>query len=248
MHLLEITNFKISTDMKKIKEMSRGSYNEILTKSLNPATRKQIVNLVNAAKQAKKIDEHGNWEFEASFDGKGRGYATNWDLYGYGRDIHNKKLLAVIQIRRYVREKKNWYPSIRKNYFLLGRNEDGSVFSHSVESRTIHAAINSGKEVVKACQDWIFQVDYRKVIRQGDIALVPVRKALGEITTEKTVILQDSHLLYADEIFSNGTIYALNPYLVHQPHVHPDIKAQGLYKIVVGQRAAYWRFAAPTID
>lgn len=240
---------------KKLNKMKattyeRDCYNAIRMNTINANTRKQIMNLFSEASAAEKVDEHGSWDFGIDFDKKGRGSALNWDLYGFGRDIHSKRLLIVIQIRQFIRRSANRFPEIRKSYFLIGRNEDNHAFAHAVESRVIHSAINAGRDVVKAVQDWIFQCDYKKVIRQGDLALVPVSKVNpAAVTLEgNTHLLEDSHQLTASDIRKNGVLYALDPALLHIPGTHPAVSAKGWYKVVVGKRAEHWDFAAPTID
>jgi hypothetical protein len=231
-----------------VKRGNYGEINTIATFGLNSVYHKQIKNLVNAAANAAKVDEHGSWDFGSDFDRKGRGSALNWDLYGYGRDTHSRRLLIVIQIRQFVRRSKNYFANIKKSYFLIGRNEDNTVFAHSVPSRTIHHAINNGKDVVKACQDWIFGCDYAKVIRQGDIALIPAKKVSGEKISKTDVLIENSHRLTADAIAVNGSVYAQNPSMLHIPGTHPTISGEGWYKVVVGNRASFHDFAAPTID
>lgn len=236
-----------SIELKKEKCM-RGSYNEILLNTLNIHTKKRILNLIDEAASANKIDEHGNWDFGAEFDHKGRGSAINWDLYAYGFDHFSKKLLVVIQIRQYVLRKKGYYPQIRKNYYLLGRNEDGHAFAHSIESKVIHSAIKNNKDVILSVQNWIFGHDYKKIIRQGDIALVPVKKVTAHPIEENQYLIEDSHQLIAEKICKNGFIYAKDPTLIHLQAVHPTISGEGWYKVMIANRSSFWKFAAPTID
>lgn len=230
--------------------VERDCYNAIRMNTINEKTRKQIRNLFTEAASAEKVDEHGAWDFGCEFDDKGRGSALNWDLYGFGRDIHSKRLLIVVQIRQFIRRYKNGFGNVRKSYFLIGRNEDNTAFAHAIESRVIHSAINTGRDVVKAVQDWIFGCDYSNVIRQGDLALVPVRKVNTEakIIEGNTHLLEDSHQLTASDIRKNGVLYALDPALLHIPGTHPAVSAKGWYKVIVGKRASHWDFAAPTID
>jgi hypothetical protein len=234
----------------KTSEIQRDCYNAIKIQSLNEKTRKQILNLFNEASSAEKVDEHGAWDFGCEFDKKGRGSSLNWDLYGVGRDLHSKKLLIIIQIRQFIRRSANRYPEIRKSYFLIGRNEDNHAFAHAVESRVIHSAINTGRNVIKAVQDWIFQCDYKKVIRQGDLALVPVKNINPTAVNVEGAkhLLENSHALASNDIRKTGMLYALDPVLVHLPGTHPTVSGKGWYKIVIGKRAAHWDFAAPTID
>jgi len=123
--------------------------------SINERTATQVRNLFREAAESDKVDEHGNWEFAAELDKKGRGYAINWDLYGVGRDRFSRKLLIVIQIRKWEKRTRNAWPRLQKSYFLLGRNEDNTAFAHPVSGRTIHSAIKKGSSVVEAVQCWI---------------------------------------------------------------------------------------------
>lgn len=102
----------------------------------------------------------------------------------------------------------------------------------------------------KSAQSWIFGgEDYSKVQRQGDIAVVPItRRPKGDIVEGPLVILK-SQQIQADEIRkSRRTPYALNPTLLHLPGVHPEVRATGWHKVIIGQRAQFWDFASETID
>ena len=229
-------------------DFKRGIYGEILLPSLTPQIEEEVKNMVDLVTKAIKIDEHGSWDFKAEFDYNGSGSALNWDLYAYGTDYHSKETLCIIQIRKYRKAKRNYFPEIRKNYYLIGKNEDDSMFAHPIESRVIHHAIKKGVDVILAVQNWIFQCDYKKVIRQGDIALVPIRKPCGKLLETKEAIIENSHHLVADEIYENGFSYVKNPTVNHIPCTHPQISGSGWFKLIVGQRASYWKFAAPTVD
>lgn len=229
--------------------MNRGTYGQIIMSSLESDIRQAVNETMEYAQNATKVDEHGSWDFDAKFDRKGRGHALNWDLYAYGFDVHSERFLIVIQIRQFVRARKNGFGQVRKNYFLVGTNEDGTCFAHPVESRVIHAAIKADKDVVLACQNWIFDGDYAKMIRHGDLALIPCsRRPAAPVAPRKKMVLEGSHQLSATAIRQNGHLYAKNPSLIHTPGTHPDVRGEGWYKIVVGNRADFWKFAAPTID
>lgn len=228
----------------------RGRYGEIPIYTLDTETRKRISALVEAAATAAKVDEHGTWSFGVTaLNRRGtRWAALNWDLYGHGHDAHSGELLVVVQIRQAVRGRR--WTRIRKSYYLIGENEDGSTFAHPVSAMCVHAAIRAGRDVVKATQDWIFDCDYGQVRRQGDLALIPLRRACGERTPLRSMVLEDSHALEASEIRfgTEGVVYAKDPTLIHLPGAHPTVTADGWHKIVSGRRASFWTFAAPTID
>jgi hypothetical protein len=231
-------------------QTQRGSYGEIPLYHLDAETRSQVAALVEAAASAAKIDEHGTWDFGiAPLNRRGtRWQALNWDLYGHGHDAHTGELLVVIQIRQAVSGRR--WNKIRKNYFLVGQNEDGTAFAHPVRAHVVHHAIRAGRDVVKATQDWIFGGDYAQLLRQGDIALIPLRRACGERTPLQMMVLEDSHELHASEIRlgADGVVYAKDPTLIHLPGTHPTVGAAGWHKVITGRRASFWRFAAPTVD
>ena len=232
-------------------EYQRGEYGEISFESLSKATQEEVRQLVDKAGSAGHIDEHGSWEFGVDYDHKrGECSSLNWDLYGIGFDCHTGQLLALIQVRQFYRKKAGYWPQIRKNYFLLGVNEDASVFAHSVSANFVHAAIRKGADVIKRVQDWIFEGDYSGMLRQGDIALMPCsRRPSAPKIPKRTMLLMDSHRLKGNVIRQDKTIYAKNPNLIHIPGTHPEVQGENRwYKIVIGKRADCWKFAAPTVD
>lgn len=228
----------------------RGSYGEIPIYTLDTETRKRISALVEAAATAAKVDEHGTWSFGVTaLNRRGtRWAALNWDLYAHGRDVHTGALLVVVQVRQAVRGRR--WTQVRKNYYLIGHNEDGTAFAHPVSAQCVHSAIRAGQDVVRRVQDWIFGADYGQVRRQGDLALIPLRRAAGERTPLQMMVLEDSHELHATEIRfgAGGVVYAKDPTLIHLPHTHPTVGATGWHKVVSGRRASFWTFAAPTVD
>jgi hypothetical protein len=232
--------------------LTRGTYNEIPLTSLSNETAEQIRLLVAAAGQASKVDEHGSWDFGVESNKKGRVEALNWDLYALGNDCHTGKFLAVIQIRQFFRKKASYFAQIRKNYFLLGHNEDNSVFAHSVPSAVIHSALRRGADAILAVQNWIFDGDYTGLLRQGDLALIPCSKRpSAPRITKRTALLEQSHQLKANILrqSEDGQLWAKFPALTHVPGQHPFVQGENRwYKVAVGQRASFWRFAAPTVD
>lgn len=230
-------------------DITRGYWDEINISSLSDELRQAITNLVKTAGDQGSVDEHGSWEFGCDFDKKGRGEALNWDLYAFGHDLHDGRLLIVIQVRQYRKSTKNGYGNVRKNYFLVGTNEDGSAFAHPVSANVVRRAITDERDAILACQNWIFGGDYAHMIRHGDLALIPLTKAPAAPAVETThLVLEDSHELTATAIRQNGHVYALNPILAHLPGTHPTVQATGWHRIVVGQRGRFWSFARPTAD
>src|SRR5262245_44723758 len=109
---MNITNL---TDPPFDVELKRHTYNELYLSEQPDAVATRIKELVASVASAAKIDEHGNWEFGAAFDYDGTGSALNWDLYGYGHDIHDDGFLVVIQVRQFERRRRRDYPTIKKS-------------------------------------------------------------------------------------------------------------------------------------
>ena len=206
----------------------RGQWGEITESPLF----REAEALVEKAGKASKIDEHGNWNFVCDFDRKGRGVALNWDLYGVDHDIHTGGLLAVVQIRQSVRQRAGWFLRVRKNYFLVGTNEDGTTFAHAVSANVVHAAINHNTNVVLAVQRWMFGCDYQRVIREGVVTIAQSHQLMG------------AQMRRTPE----GDLYAQHPTLIHTKGTHPTVKGTGWFRLAESRRADFWRFAAPTID
>jgi len=176
-------------------------------------------------------------------------HTINYDFYDVGYDMHNKGFLAVLQVREFYRKKSSYYPEIRKNYFLLGYNEDKTCFAHAVSGRVVMSAIKRSKSIIKSVQDWIFSTDYSNVLRQGDISLQPVKNIKGEKIPENEITLKESHLLCCNTIYKSGKDYFCeNPKLIHLKNVHPTIEANGAYKVIFASRDSFWSFAKPTLD
>lgn len=206
------------------------------------------------------VDEHRvpAWETGCAFDNKGRGEAVNVDIYGMA--FCGRQILGVVQVRRYAKTHKNWWPSVRKNYFLVGRNETQTVFAHPIPSGAVHAAIRrdpSPESPVHAARAWIFEVPIAKlstILRHGDVAAIPVRSLpRGERVPLEDMVegvqVVDSHVLHGTEIVRVGQrLYARNPLLRHTKGQHANVSGEGWYRVQVGLRADYWRFASPTAD
>jgi len=179
-----------------------------------------------------------------------RGYeARSIDVYGY--DVSRQ--LAVVQIRRVWKSRQ--YAEINKIYALVGIDEE-QVFSHPLPfspRRNPHLYKMDPADVVRWAESKIFGVPIEtldKIIRQGDIALVPVRSVPKDAvpvqgsTEEKvrTVCLRESHLVQVDGVLSkdvrNNIWYAEGLVeIVHTKDEHKSISGEGRFKIVLGQRA-----------
>lgn len=240
--------------MKKI-NYTRNKYDEIELSSMNPKSRKRVENLVSLVAKNINPDDYGSWTFGANFNysGSGVGTALNWSLYAYGKDYYHKRFLCVIQVRQFRRIKRSYYPNILKNYYLLGRNEDDTVFAHPISSQVVRTAIKNNKDVIHAVQSYIFQFDYKKLIRQGNIALIPKEKPKGNLLPLKEIIIDQSHKVIGTDIYkyqnkTDDTYYVINPIVQHLPMIRDTIEVHGCYRINIGLEAASWMFLSPYDD
>lgn len=196
-------------------------------------------------KLSRNADSHGWGNIgKSAFDKKGRGEAINWDLYGYGRDCHCRRKLAVIQVRQYQKLYKNGYANVKKSYFLIGNNEDKTAFAHPVSARAIHAAIRNGQDVVREAQGWIFGHKYEKILRQGDVGFVRAYRA-GEYHGDAIVIMGTHRV--TGKISKRGSHLYVEDGVVTHP-THKDEMLPGLWEIIIGRRAPYHEFVEPTAD
>lgn len=221
----------------------RGEYGEI--KAIPPAIKKSYAVLI------KKLSRlQPGWENigRCEFDRKQRGWAVNADLYGYGHDIKNRRLLMVVQIRQYVKATTNGYGNVRKNYYLIGRNENNSVFAHPVSGHAIRAAVRAERDVVRAAQAWMFGVDYAEINkRQGDVALIMVKQPPKGGHLVGDIPVPAGHNLSGDQFVKTaGRYYCLNCSLVHGEH--HAIVTHGWSAVIVAKKADAWNFVPPTID
>jgi hypothetical protein len=246
---------------------SRDEYGALVIDRTQGALRSRLGRAVHGVDQVLGELQHGDadehrapaWETGAQFDRRGGGEAVNVSLYGI--DLVDGQPLGVVQVRQWSKRRSWQYASVRKNYFLVGRNEGtGLPFAHPIESRVVHAAIArdpSPESAVTAARAWIFAVPAGKlplVLRHGDVAAVPVRalppgerRVISDAPAGTRII--DSHVLQANEIVKiGGTLYARDPLLQHLRGQHADVSGTGWHRIQVGLRASHWHFARPTAD
>lgn len=244
----------------------RGKWGELIIHRTDGANRSKRLRALVAIQdviadlERGDVDEHRApaWETGCEFDSRGRGEAVNVDIYGL--DLVDGQALGIVQVRQ-CRKHPRRFTRVRKNYFLVGRNEGtGQPFAHPIESRVVHAAVardGSPESAVIAARAWIFQVSPDKldrVLRHGDVALVPVaRVPVGDrvVVSDAPAGVQviDAHVLMATEIITvSGRTYARDPLLQHLKGQHADVRGDGWYRVQVGVRADTWSFSRPTAD
>lgn len=181
-----------------------------------------------------------------------RGTSINVDCYGYDAVQH----LVVIQVRE-CHFRHNRYNRVRKDYYLVGRIEDGTVFAHPVETP---ARSKKALESPEACIAWVLSQiwdcpinDLPEIRRQGDIAFVPVRRVppTAHPLVVQSVTIRDTHRIEADRIWQDGETYYVTrrARALHTKGEHAPVRVRhGVFRVQPGIRAKVWGFTAPIGD
>ena len=115
--------------------------------------------------------------------------------------------------------------NLRKAYYVVGKNEDGTFFAHRVRP-------NAGETGdLNRVRTWLWALKKNETIeaRQGDLALIPKKRPTGEEIDSPHQF--EGHSIKGDKIWQSKTerLYVLNPDLSHGQHRH--VKLKGLYEI-----------------
>jgi hypothetical protein len=224
----------------------RGRYNEILN---FPAEAMALAARVN-----KQIGFVSGIE---SVGKRGGFLANNFEVYGY--DL-NRNLIAM-QYRQAWKANENRWLRIRKAYVLAGLDEGDQVFSHVLNTsyqRNPNLGESSAEQVIRWAESKIFRLPLHRlhtIIRQGDIALVPVRSIprTAPMVDLSTLTLRESHKVLIDGLCfldrNSGRIWVDGLVQIdHTPGQHKSVDAEGRFEIVQGERG-YARFIdANTVD
>jgi hypothetical protein len=179
-----------------------------------------------------------------------RGTALNTDVYSFDE----ARRLAVIQVRQY-QWRNNRFPKIRKDYYLIGTNENGNAFAHPVDSVNRGNATHTDNGGVLKALAQIWQCEPQQldhIRRNGDVAFIPSTIPPTAIPcADNGVTVAQSHVVSGEKLFrdTDGTYYVLGrAYLKHSKGQHPTVQASGAYRVAIGVRTRNWGFTAPTAD
>ncbi len=194
------------------------------------------------------------WTTDIESDKKHRGSSINVDVYS----CDEARQLAVVQVRQCVFHPRR-HPEVRKNYFLVGRNENGNAFAHPLEfrrSKRVERDNETGVLIalsrVWACRE----EDVEDIVRNGDVAFVPVLRlpdgcveVVGGVTvrgSHHVSALQGGRVLRA----ADGTHYVTGKAKIkHSKGQHPAAKVKGgIWRVQEGVRGEVWGFSRPTAD
>lgn len=179
---------------------------------------------------------------------KGGYEARHVDVYGF--DVVRQ--LAVVQLRRCWKKKDSWYPEVSKAYALIGI-DDGQVFSHTIDGsprRQRDFDYQAPEDTVKWAEAKIFNIPVSKlgtIIRQGDVALVPVssipRGAVkiplpAGARVHKWTFGGSHNVVIDGEMFETDSAYFARGLVEseHSPGQHRPIAAEGRFRISIGLR------------
>jgi len=203
-----------------------------------------------AAPLVREAERDGIFTTGIASDKRQRGTAINVNCVGEDP----LRGLVVVQVRECI-FRPNKFNRVRKDYYLIGRIESGAVFAHAVDSPLSSKAGRAGGA---ACVDHVLSKiwgcsvrDLRYIIRQGDVALVPVAHIPAGALAVDGATIRESHRVEGPAYCgADGTIYVRRGARVtHTPGEHRPIKArEGAYRVVAGARAMTWGFSRPTID
>ena len=121
------------------------------------------------------------------------------------------------------------YHSLSQSFYLFGRNEDGSYFAHKIRPK---AGENMSLDEARAWV-WNLKGDEKVSARQGDLALIPKKRASGHKEGYLEVELGNHHI-NADCVWrTKHRVFVMNPSLSHKEH-HP-VSLSGLYEARLGR-------------
>jgi hypothetical protein len=193
------------------------------------------------------------WTTGIESDKKRRGSAINVDVYSYD----NVRRLAVVQVRQCIFHPRR-FNRVRKDYYLIGRNENRNAFAHPVETiARSKKAIETvaGGVTLALCRIWqCDEEDLNKIKRNGDVAFVPVFGLPSDAlkAEENGITLRDSHAVEADELYkdSQGNYYVRGKaHMRHTKQQHKDAKiSRGYWRVQCGVKFANWGFTEPSAD
>lgn len=198
-------------------------------KSFEYKERLRKQNFLNLALEAGLIhDEHGG------YSGRGDHFSINTVDYVWKKKDLKKyfacgKYLGLVtesRTRVYARSSK-WHPSSRVDSYVVGTNENGVAFCHSVPNN-----ISTLEHAIK----WIWR-DCVIEARHGDVGVADckLKHVKGEIEDIRII---DSHYVRGEIYKKQNQIFVRNGVLYHKKRQHPDVEIGDAWKrIIVGRRS-----------
>lgn len=199
------------------------------------------------------LDQLNGIAFEVGIesDRKHRGSAVNVEVM----DHDEAQQLFVLQVRQTVFHPRR-FNRTRKDYFLCGRNENGNAFAHPIDVIATNANVTTA-----LCRIWdVTPSVLPKIIRQGDVALIPERGITYNdvVPFDVPIFAVESHVIRAAHVYvakdpaDSRVFVAESVSITHEKEQHPSVACalakSKLYRVQLGIRARTWGFARPTAD
>lgn len=201
------------------------------------------------------LERAGAWQTGIESDKKQRGSAINTSIYSYDA----ARRLALIQVRQCIFHPRR-FNQVRKDYYLCGYNELGTVFAHPVEIRASGRVVGADPAAgVRLALTRIWRCDEEdldSIFRNGDVAFVPVARIPNgavEVAENALVIRQTHHVrtLEGGTLYKHGDDYYITgrAKIEHSKRQHPTARVGlGTWRVQAGIRSAVWGFSSPTAD
>lgn len=196
------------------------------------------------------------WSTGIESDRKRRGTSINIDVCD--ETTWQGQQLALVQVRE-CRFRPGRYSRVRKDYYLVGRNENGNVFAHPVDAKSNTPIL----EVLSAIWGCDLR-DLSDIVRNGDVALIPVRSiptdaqpVTGSISADMLTgadISAQSHVVTGELRViwraSGAEVYVQRAGKIeHSKGQHPTARVKlGWWRVQVAARGNVWGFSRPTAD
>ncbi len=201
------------------------------------------------------VEKAGAWETGIESDKRLRGTAINTSVYGFD----GFKGLAVVQLRQCI-FRPGRYNKVRKDYYLVGRNETGTAFAHPIDvtagSKAMKSASPADAVLLALSRIWDCDPDdVQDIVRNGDVAFVPARIPADAVEVpENGVTIRESHhfqALAGAKIYRLGETYYVKgrAKIEHAKGQHPTVRTRGgSWRVQAGIKANTWGFSRPTVD
>lgn len=233
----------------------RGSYQEIVSMSgLGAVQPDELIKRYDKVFPEIGIERYQLSGRARQLHGKFGWTAINTSVYGYD-PIQN---VGIFQIRQSGTG--NYGIEVKKNYALVGINEDGSTFRHPVSCNAVRGAVRVDPVdptlVVKKAQCWMWKCSMRQLklamsngCRQGDVIMIKIPKPHNLREIENRILtIGGSHELKSCGLFEcdemENSIICFNPFLLHLKCQHAPVFApeEGYYSVRLAREAKTWKF------
>lgn len=155
------------------------------------------------------------------FSSKKHFHTAGWGVVEAESGHKKLNVRPLVLLRTYVYN--GDYRSVSTQHYLFGKNEDGSYFLHRIRPKF-------GESIADA-RRWMWSLSVTETVaaRQGDLALVPKKRTMGDAVVGQNIKL-GNHDIWAEKITqTKNKTYALNPVLLHGEH--REVALEGVFDL-----------------